>query len=95
MNIDLDTGKLISNNGGGTITIDPTLSGTLFHIKTSNDYEYKNKTLINIGKDKYYLQSANYTDEIGMNINLINGTLISKNNGGIITIDPTSSRALF
>ena len=75
MKIDLDDGILISRNDKGSITIDPTSDNNLLKI-TGLDENSKNKTLLNIGNNNYYLQSANYVSkESGMKINLQNGSI--------------------
>lgn len=60
MSINLSTGELISNGAGGKVTINPTLSNSLFNIRNN-----LNKTLINIGTNNNFLQSSNYSRTTG------------------------------
>ena len=91
MKIDLNTGKLISKNIGGSITMTPEDTNNLFVIKDKND-----NTIMHVSNNKYYLQSSTYVEnDIGMKINLANGIIESMNSSGVIKIDPTNVNKLF
>lgn len=70
MLINLKDGKIDMINSAGHITIDASDRYHLMTIKSGN------KTLLNIGTDSYYLQSANYQENsAGTRINLNDGKL--------------------
>ena len=74
MKINLNDGILESKNDGGSLKIDPTKASELFRIKGPDG-----ATLMLVGNEDYYLQSANYkSNSTGMKINLKDGTISSK-----------------
>lgn len=80
MKINLANGVIESMNSAGAIKIDPTNTNRLFTIDyrkaKDNGSGYDKTTLMKIGADSYYLQSANYASgSAGMKINLIDGTI--------------------
>lgn len=91
--LNLENGTFETYNVGGKIIMKPNDPTAIFTIKDKDD-----KTLMRVGNgdNNYYLQSSDYSGgTTGMRIDLSNGKMISKNSGGTITIDPSSSLALF
>jgi hypothetical protein len=88
MRINLETGNLVSKNTGGQILIQPDDEDALFVVKTSND-----KTIMNVGKDDYYLQSSDYneTTHKGMKFDLGGGTSSGKITAFNFQVDAYSS----
>lgn len=87
MRINLSNGNLNTANKSGWISITPSDENSLFKIRKST-FETKDdgtinhttKTLMNVGNNSYYLQSANYSSgSSGMKINLDNGSIDAAN----------------
>ena len=84
MMIDLDDGFIdirgATKNASGFYSKD---TQSRIHLDAKSPYFYINsetgKTIINIGKDSYYLQSNNYASNAGMKINLLTGHIDAYN----------------
>lgn len=72
----LNNGSFKAFGDGGKISIQPDIENALFVVRTNED-----KTIMNVGKNAYYLQSADYKSDnsAGFQLDLTNGNLQGAN----------------
>lgn len=75
-NWNLNNGSFKAFGDGGKISIQPDVENALFVVQTN-----ENKTIMNVGKNAYYLQSADYKSDnsAGFQLDLANGNLQGAN----------------